>query len=133
VDELRQLIARRRRLDAVPSGDIKACVERSPGRILMRVNVGHSANSWGCCTPNPYRHTSSPTLEYPDSTATILSHGILPTKPHPPIPSYTLGHDAVLRAVLRELAPDFFGEHDGVDAFSSPIHYPLQDNLTIRA
>ena len=75
VDELRQLIARRRRLDAVPSGDIKACVERSPGRILMRVNVGFGDR---------------------------------------PIPSYTLGHDAVLRAVLRELSPDLFGGDEGV-------------------
>ena len=75
VDELRQLIARRRRLDAVPSGDIKACVERSPGRILMRVNVGFGGR---------------------------------------PIPSYTLGHDAVLRAVLRELSPDLFGGDEGV-------------------
>lgn len=75
VDELRQLIARRRRLDAVPSGDIKACVERSPGRILMRVNVGFGGR---------------------------------------PIPSYTLGHDAVLRGVLRELSPDLFGGDEGV-------------------
>ena len=75
VDELRQLVARRRRLDAVPSGDIKACVERSPGRILMRVNVGFGDR---------------------------------------PIPSYTLGHDAVLRAVLRELSPDLFGGDEGV-------------------
>ena len=75
VDELRQLIARRRRLDAVPSGDIKACVERSPGRILMRVNVGFGDR---------------------------------------PVPSYTLGHDAVLRAVLRELSPDLFGGDEGV-------------------
>ena len=75
VDELRQLVARRRRLDAVPSGDIKACVERSPGRILMRVNVGFGGR---------------------------------------PIPSYTLGHDAVLRAVLRELSPDLFGGDEGV-------------------
>ena len=76
VDELRQLIARRRRLDAVPSGDIKACVERSPGRILMRVNVSFGDR---------------------------------------PIPSYTLGHDAVLRAVLRELSPDLFGGDEGVE------------------
>ena len=75
VDELRQLIARRRRLDAVPSGDIKACVERSPGRILMRVNVSFGDRL---------------------------------------IPSYTLGHDAVLRAVLRELSPDLFGGDEGV-------------------
>ena len=75
VGELRQLIARRRRLDAVPSGDIKACVERSPGRILMRVNVGFGDR---------------------------------------PIPSYALGHDAVLRAVLRELSPDLFGGDEGV-------------------
>lgn len=76
VDELRQLIARRRRLDAVPSGDIKACVERSPGRILMRVNVGFGDRE---------------------------------------IPSYTLGHDAVLRAVLREISPDLFGEGNSVE------------------
>ena len=75
VDELRQLIARRRRLDAVPSRDIKACVERSPGRILMRVNVSFGDR---------------------------------------PIPSYTLGHDAVLRAVLCELSPDLFGGDEGV-------------------
>jgi len=40
VDELRQLIARRRGLDNVPSRDVKACVDHSPGRMLMRVNVG---------------------------------------------------------------------------------------------
>ena len=76
IDELRQLIARRRHLENVPSRDVKACVDHSPGRMLMRVNVGFGDRE---------------------------------------IPSYTLGHDAVLRAVLRELAPDFFGEHDGVD------------------
>ena len=71
VDELRQLIARRRGLDNVPSRDVKACVDHSPGRMLMRVNVGFGDR---------------------------------------PIPSYTLGHDAVLRAVLREISPDSFGE-----------------------
>ena len=76
VDELRQLIARRRGLDNVPSRDVKACVDHSPGRMLMRVNVGFGDRE---------------------------------------IPSYTLGHDAVLRAVLRELAPGLFGENDGVD------------------
>ena len=76
VDELRQLIARRRHLDNVPSRDVKACVDHSPGRMLMRVNVGFGDRE---------------------------------------IPSYTLGHDAVLRAVLRELAPDLFGESDGVE------------------
>ena len=75
VDELRQLIARRRGLDNVPSRDVKACVDHSPGRMLMRVNVGFGD------------------LE---------------------IPSYTLGHDAVLRAVLRELSPDLFGGDEGV-------------------
>ena len=76
VDELRQLIARRRHLDNVPSREVKACVDHSPGRMLMRVNVGFSDRE---------------------------------------IPSYTLGHDAVSRAVLRELTPDFFGENDGVE------------------
>ena len=76
IEELRQLIARRRHLENVPSRDVKACVDHSPGRMLMRVNVGFGDRE---------------------------------------IPSYTLGHDAVLRAVLRELAPDFFGEHHGVD------------------
>ena len=75
VDELRQLIARRRGLDNVPSRDVKACVDHSPGRMLMRVNVGFGDR---------------------------------------PIPSYTLGHDAVLRAVLRELSPDLFGGDEGV-------------------
>ena len=74
VDELRQLIARRRGLDNVPSRDVKACVDHSPGRMLMRVNVGFGDR---------------------------------------PIPSYTLGHDAVLRAVLRELSPDLFGGDEG--------------------
>ena len=55
--------------------DIGACVERSPGRILMRVNVSFGDRL---------------------------------------IPSYTLGHDAVLRAVLRELSPDLFGGDEGV-------------------
>ena len=76
IDELRQLIARHRHRDNVPSRDVKACVDHSPGRMLMRVNVGFGDRE---------------------------------------IPSYTLGHDAVLRAVLRELAPDLFGENDGVD------------------
>ena len=76
IDELRQLIARRRHLENVPSRDVKACVDHSPGRMLMRVNVGFGDRE---------------------------------------IPSYTLGHDAVLRAVLRELAPGLFGENDGVD------------------
>ena len=75
VDELRQLIARRRHVDNVPSRDVKACVDHSPGRMLMRVNVGFGDR---------------------------------------PIPSYTLGHDAVLRAVLRELSPDLFGGDEGV-------------------
>ena len=75
VDELRQLIARRRHLDNVPSREVKACVDHSPGRMLMRVNVGFGDR---------------------------------------PIPSYTLGHDAVLRAVLRELSPDLFGGDEGV-------------------
>ena len=76
VDELRQLIARRRHVDNVPSRDVKACVDHSPGRMLMRVNVGFGDRE---------------------------------------IPSYTLGHDAVLRAVLREISPDLFGESDGVE------------------
>lgn len=75
VDELRQLIARRRHVDNVPSRDVKACVDHSPGRMLMRVNVGFGDRE---------------------------------------IPSYTLGHDAVLRAVLRELSPDLFGGDEGV-------------------
>ena len=75
VDELRQLIARRRGLDNVSSRDVKACVDHSPGRMLMRVNVGFGNQE---------------------------------------IPSYTLGHDAVLRAVLRELSPDLFGGDEGV-------------------
>ena len=75
IDELRQLIARRRHLENVPSRDVKACVDHSPGRMLMRVNVGFGDR---------------------------------------PIPSYTLGHDAVLRAVLRELSPDLFGGDEGV-------------------
>ena len=76
IDELRQLIARRHHLNNVPSRDVKACVERSPGRMLMRVNVGFGDRE---------------------------------------VESYTLGHDAVLRAVLRELAPEFFGEEGGVE------------------
>ena len=76
IDELRQLIARNRRLENVPSRDVKACVDHSPGRMLMRLNVGFGDRE---------------------------------------VPSYTLGHDAVLRAVLRELAPDIFGENAGVD------------------
>ena len=76
VDELRQLIARRRGLDNVPSRDVKACVDHSPGRMLMRVNVSFGNQE---------------------------------------IPSYTLGHDAVLRAVLREISPDLFGEDDSVE------------------
>lgn len=40
VDELRQLIARRRHIDNVPSRDVKACVDHSPGRMLLRVNSG---------------------------------------------------------------------------------------------
>ena len=73
VDELRQLIARRRHIDNVPSRDVKACVDHSPGRMLMRVNVGFGDRD---------------------------------------IPAYTLGHDSVLRAVLREIAPSIFGEND---------------------
>ena len=76
IDELRQLIARRRHLDNVPSRDVKACVDHSPGRMLMRVNVGFGDRE---------------------------------------IPSYTLGHDAVLRAVLREISPDLFGEDNSVE------------------
>ena len=76
VDELRQLIARRRGLDNVPSRDVKACVDHSPGRMLMRVNSG-------------FRNRE--------------------------IPSYALGHDAVTRAVLREVSPRQFGENDGVE------------------
>jgi len=76
VDELRQLIARRRHVDNVPSRDVKACVDHSPGRMLMRVNVGFGDRE---------------------------------------IPSYTLGHDAVLRAVLREISPDLFGEDNSVE------------------
>ena len=76
VDELRQLIARRRHLDNVPSRDVKACVDHSPGRMLMRVNAGFGDRE---------------------------------------VPSYTLGHDAVLQAVLRELAPGLFGEESGVE------------------
>ena len=76
VDELRQLIARRRRLENVPTREIKACVDHSPGRMLMRVDVGFGDRE---------------------------------------IPSYTLGHDAVLRAVLREISPDSFGEDGGED------------------
>ncbi|WP_309325234.1 hypothetical protein, partial [Actinomyces acetigenes] len=71
VDELRQLIARHRHLENVPSRDVKACVDHSPGRMLMRVNVGFGDRE---------------------------------------VPSYTLGHDAVLRAVLREISPDSLGE-----------------------
>ena len=76
IDELRQLIARHRHLENVPSRDVKACVDHSPGRMLMRVNVGFGDRE---------------------------------------IPSYTLGHDAVLRAVLRELAPNLFGECSGFE------------------
>ena len=76
VDELRQLIARIRHLDNVPSRDVKACVDHSPGRMLMRVNVGFGDRE---------------------------------------VPSYTLGHDAVLRAVLHEISPDSFGEDGGED------------------
>ena len=76
VDELRQLIARRRHIDNVPSRDVKACVDHSPGRMLMRVNSGFSKRE---------------------------------------IPSYALGHDAVTRAVLREVTPRQFGENDGVE------------------
>ncbi|WP_143222924.1 hypothetical protein [Actinomyces oris] len=76
VDELRQLIARRRHIDNVPSRDVKACVDHSPGRMLMRVNSGFSKRE---------------------------------------IPSYALGHDAVTRAVLREVTPGQFGENDGVE------------------
>ena len=76
VDELRQLIARRRHIDNVPSRDVKACVDHSPGRMLMRVNSGFSKRG---------------------------------------IPSYALGHDAVTRAVLREVTPRQFGENDGVE------------------
>ena len=76
VDELRQLIARRRHVDNVPSRDVKACVDHSPGRMLMRVNVVFGDRE---------------------------------------IPSYTLGHDAVLRAVLREISPDLFGEGNSVE------------------
>jgi len=76
VDELRQLIARQRHVDNVPSRDVKACVDHSPGRMLMRVNVGFGDRE---------------------------------------IPSYTLGHDAVLRAVLREISPDLFGEDNSVE------------------
>lgn len=79
IDELRQLIARRRHLENVPSRDVKACVDHSPGRMLMRLNVGFGDRE---------------------------------------IPSYTLGHDAVLWAVLREVAPDIFGESDGVEVDS---------------
>ena len=73
IDELRQLIARHRHLENVPSRDVKACVDHSPGRMLMRVNVGFGNQE---------------------------------------IPSYILGHDAVLRAVLREISPDGFGKDD---------------------
>ena len=76
VDELRQLIARRQHVDNVPSRDVKACVDHSPGRMLMRVNVGFGDRE---------------------------------------IPSYTLGHDAVLCAVLREISPDLFGEDNSVE------------------
>ena len=76
IDELRQLVSMRRCRDNVPSKDIKACVDRSPGRMLMRVNVGFGGQE-----------------------------GV----------SYTLGHDAVLRAVVREIAPDLFGDDDGVE------------------
>ena len=76
VDELRQLIARRRHVDNVPSRDVKSCVDHSPGRMLMRVNVGFGDRE---------------------------------------VPSYTLGHDAVLRAVLRELSPNLFGECSGFE------------------
>ena len=76
IDELRQLIARHRHLENVPSRDVKACVDHSPGRMLMRVNVGFGDRE---------------------------------------IPSYTLGHDAVLRSVLHEIAPHLVGECGGVE------------------
>ncbi|WP_167145911.1 hypothetical protein [Actinomyces sp. ZJ308] len=74
IDELRQLVSMCRYRDNVSSRDIKACVDRSPGRMLMRVNVGFGGQG-----------------------------GV----------SYALGHDAVLRAVVREIAPDLFGDDSG--------------------
>ena len=39
INELRQLIAKRRHIENIPSRDVKACVEHSPGRMLMRVSI----------------------------------------------------------------------------------------------
>ena len=73
INELRQLIAKRRHIENIPSRDVKACVEHSPGRMLMRVSINFSDRE---------------------------------------VESYTLGHDAVLQAVLRETAPSLFGENN---------------------
>ena len=71
IGELRQLVSKHRNLHNVPTRDIKVCVGRSPGRMLMSVNVGFGNKE---------------------------------------ITAYSLGHDAVLRAVIREVAPEYFGE-----------------------
>ena len=42
INELRQLIAKRRHIENIPSRDVKACVEHSPGRMLMRVSINFS-------------------------------------------------------------------------------------------
>ena len=76
INDLRQLIATRRHRENIPSRDIEACVDHSPGRMLMRVNVGFGDRE---------------------------------------ISSYTLGHDAVLKAVLRELAADLCGEDEDME------------------
>ena len=42
INEMRQLIAKRRHIENIPSRDVKACVEHSPGRMLMRVSINFS-------------------------------------------------------------------------------------------
>lgn len=76
VNELRQLVAKYHHLDNVPTRDISACVDRSPGRMLMPKNAGFGNSK---------------------------------------VTSFVLGHEAVLRAVLREIAPDRFVDNDGVE------------------